>query len=226
MAGALAMGLAGCGGAASDFSGADITRLAAGGIGALTGTNVGTDDKDLELTARSPLVLPPDNDLRPPADPQAEQQRLGASWPTDPEAVERKQTELDQKKRDEEYLKEKLTYEGRSRALTPEEMAQATRAPAPARPVDPYQVAGADPSRALTPDEMKRLYAGQRTAQLTADEARANMQVPDNRPLAARPPSREITMPDGQVYRPSEDEIASAEATGKKSFWDRLVFWK
>lgn len=223
VAATVALALAGCGGA-EEFSGADITRMAAGGIGVITGSKTSTGDKDIELAARSPLVLPPDHNLRPPVDPQLEQERLGAAWPTDPDIVAQKQAELEKKKREEEFVKQKLTYEGRSRALTPEEMAEGTRAPAPARPVDPYQVAGSDVSRALTPEEMKRHFAEQRTAQLAADEAVAKREIADSRPLADRPPSREITMPDGQIYRQST-EIETAEAPKKKSFWDRLVFW-
>lgn len=225
-AGALALALAGCGGAASDFSGADITRMAAGGLGALTGKQVNSAEKDVELAARSPLVPPPDRNLRPPVDPQLEQERLGANWPTDPEEIERKQAELKKKEKDEEFVKQKLTFEGRSRALTPDEMAEATRAPAPERPVDPYQVAGSDVSRALSPEEMKRLHASQRTAQIAADEARKNMLVADHRPLADRPPSREITLPDGQVISQSQESVETAEAPKKKSLWNRLVFWK
>jgi hypothetical protein len=170
-------------------------------------------------------VLPPDKNLSAPVDPQLEQQALGTNWPTDPDVVAQRQAELEKKKREEEFIKQKLTYEGRSRALTPEEMAEATRAPAPARPVDPYQVAGSDVSRALTPEEMKSAFAQQRTAQIAADEARAKMLIPDDRPLADRPPSREITMPDGQVITQSAEETETAEAPKKKSFWDRLVFW-
>ncbi|MCB1437555.1 MAG: hypothetical protein KDJ46_10325 [Rhodobiaceae bacterium] len=226
----LALAIGACG-RVPEFSGADITRVAAGGIGALTGTRPKEDqNRDIEVRARSPLVIPPDNRLPPPENPEQEQARLGADWPVDPDLKAREVAALEKARRDEAIIREKLTVEGRSRALTPDEMKEGTRAPAPTRPLDPYLAAGGDASRVIPPDELRELHKRRMEAQKLA-ESQGQPQLPTRSGSLIEPPqpgrvtTSQVVSADGQVHRQSEEITdVPAPATKKKGWWDRMLW--
>ncbi len=79
-----------------DFTGADITKGASNVLSSIMGRSTsieGPGDDDGRLDARSPLVLPPDLTLQPPADKERDTALLTSQWPDDPDERVRREAE-------------------------------------------------------------------------------------------------------------------------------------
>ena len=109
--------LAGCG------SGGDLNQLVAAGFGQVPfGTQ--NQQRDVDVKARGPLVLPPEyNKLPQPQNDDDQTASLGANWPTDPEAVQKQRAKERAERLAALEAKNRQSKEGRARTLSPEEMA-------------------------------------------------------------------------------------------------------
>lgn len=79
-----------------DFTGADITKSASNVLSAIMGrpsSLEGPGGEDGRLDPRSPLVLPPDLTLQPPADKERDTALLTSQWPDDPDERARREAE-------------------------------------------------------------------------------------------------------------------------------------
>ncbi len=79
-----------------DFTGADITKSASSVLSAIMGrpsSIEGPGGDDGRLDPRSPLVLPPDLTLQPPADKERDTALLTSQWPDDPDERVRREAE-------------------------------------------------------------------------------------------------------------------------------------
>lgn len=215
----LVLGLGGCSNL-SGFSGADITKAASTGITAVTGAKTAEEaNKEIELRARHPLVLPPDYQLRPPINPAQEEQQLGAAWPEDPDVKAEEVAALEAARLKAENEKIKKSPEGHATPLTPEELAvtMETSSGDPQEP--PVQVGRVAPDEALSPEELLKKHR----AQEQASQSGAGPQL-----LAAAQQGTAKEPADGVQYQTQEviEEPEPAPPPKKKDFWDRLVFWE
>jgi len=206
----LLMGLGGCS-SLTDFASADITQVASTGLGALVGVKPAEQrNEEIELTARSPLVIPPDYNLRPPVNPAEEEQMLSAEWPEDPDVKAKELAALQAARADAEFEKVLKSRDGRSRALSPEELAAGMQTSGPAGPQGPTgQLARVEDSRALSPDELLRRHRQRQLAEQQGQPA-AGTQV-----ASSQQPAEYQT---GETVEPTPPPA-------RKGFWDRLVFW-
>lgn len=203
-------GLAGCGSLA-DVGGEDITRATSGGLSTILGVRAPEEqNRDIVLRARSPLVLPPDYELRPPVSEEQEKQQLGTSWPDDPDEKAKQVAALEAKKQAvvDERDKDKV---GRSRALTPDELQQgATPAPAPGTI---YAEPRENASRAMSPEELLRRHRERASPQ---QQAQVEQQAAQNGQAGQQP----------QATQQQSEQAAQQQPKQEKGFFDRLVFWK
>lgn len=187
-------------------SGDTINSIAGGntGIGSLLGVSSSAEvpSEDVFLRARSPLVLPPDYNLRPPEAAKAEEARLGNQWPNDPDVLARNAKIARIKEKDAANQKRIGSVLGNERAMTPDEVAAGTVAPG-SRPRKSGQAYHGGAARAMTPGQLRREARAQR-GELTPEELKAD---------AAKRARRAENLPPPPAPQK------------KKGFFDRLVFW-
>lgn len=201
--------LAGCS-SMDDFTGENITRVTSSGLSMLTGARPAEErNAEIEVRARSPLVVPPNYNLRPPETTEQEDARLGTNWPTDPDVQAREMAALESAR--EAAVEEKIRRDGvgRSRALTNEEL-NASMRPAgytPRRPLRPR----AEHEYVMTPEELLRRHRERAQDEAGAGEA-------------------QTVQPAGESAGSQQVQEASTEASApppkkNRSLFDRLVFW-
>jgi hypothetical protein len=227
---AIALVLGGCSASRiGDIAGADITKTANTGLSALLGLQTPEQkNEQIQLYARSPLVLPPDYNLRPPETEEQQQQQLGAEWPDDPDERARRLAQEAEKGPqgpvDHEAIKGRV---GRSDALSQEQLASGRVPPGqqaaynPNSP-EPIHTAGnrgtsapgtyrvgdqnVGSSAAMSPDEL--LKRRQQQAEVGQQQSQTGP--------AATPPG-----PFGSSQADTQ-QVAEAEEPRRRGFFSRL----
>ena len=215
----LVLGVGGCS-SWNDFSSSDITEVASSGLATITGTASPEEaNEDIELRARHPLVLPPDYNLRPPVDPEQEDQQLGTAWPEDPDVKAKELAALEKARREAEFKKISEKPGGLAAPLTPEELAAGMVDPRTISPEPEVQLARVWPGEALSSEELLEKHR----LEQQAGQSGAGPQLV----VASREPTMEEPV-DGIQYQTQEvgESQAPAPPPKKKDFWDRLVFWE
>jgi len=225
----LLLGAGGCSNL-DDFSGQDITKAASTGLGSLIGAKPSEQrNEEIELRARSPLVIPPDYKLRPPVNPVEEEQQLSADWPEDPDLKAKETAALEAARAAAEYQRIKKLPDGRSTPLTSEEMAAGVR-PASEEPQGPTgKLARVEPSRALSPEELLQRHRARQQAEAQAQQTGSLPQPgASSQPVVVA--SSQVTTDEAEdgVQRQTQEVVENnpPPPPKKKSFLDRLVFWK
>lgn len=221
-AAAVAAALAGCsGGIAGDWTGQDITRASSRGLSTLLGVKPPEEqNQEIELTARSPLVIPPNYKLRPPVNPEQEETQLGAQWPEDPDVKAKEVAALDEAREREYEEKVKLSGVGRSASLTNEELNSNWR-PEGHKP-DVILQDAQTATEAVPPDELLRRHRERkRQEELAAQQGQASGQQ------AAGQQGQQAT---GAQQQEQQTAATTAPAPQqprreREGILDRLVFW-
>jgi hypothetical protein len=157
----------------------------------LGGTNM--ENTGIEYRERSPLVIPPRNDLPPPA---VAAETPGPNWPKDPEVKRRKEAKEARKKDNKDPVEA-------ARILTPSELAKGTTAPARRQaetnmPGDPGATAILSPSQLGWEGGLKGMFGGNKT---------------ETAPFKGEPTRDTLTMPPPGYQTPSP---SYAYGTGEK----------
>ena len=216
----LVLGVGGCS-SLSDFGGQDITKVASSGIGALVGAKPPERrNQEIELRARSPLVIPPDYKLRPPVNSSEEERQLSADWPEDPDVKAKEIAALEAARAEAEYEKVRKSPDRRSTPLTQEELAAGIQLPSQEPRGAIGKLARVESSRALTPEELLQRRRMQQQAEQSGVGPRP-LVVP-NQQAATKQAA------DGVQYQTQEviEPPAPPPPPKKKGFFDRLVFWE
>src|SRR6195952_557086 len=147
----------------------------------LGGTNM--ENTGIEYRERSPLVIPPRNDLPPPA---AAAETPAANWPKDPD-IQKRRAAKEARKKDNKDPREA------SRILTPSELAKGTTAPARRQaetnmPGDPGATAILSPSQLGWEGGVKGMFGGSKT---------------ETAPFKGEPTRETLTMPPPGYQTPS-----------------------
>lgn len=191
--GAVALLMSGCSGGLSG-----VTDTASSILG--LNTTKQAENGEVVIYTRSPLVLPPDYNLRPPSSEEQQKAQLGANWPKDPDAEARAERAAQRKELAEKAKAEAGRVVFNERVLTPEELARGTvPAGRGGNPADSVLPTG-ERERPLTPEEM-------RTGVKSGEENR-NKQT-----------SSEPQVP---VEQQSSGEQQTAESGGSRGFWSRI----
>ena len=215
----LVLGVGGCS-SLSDFGGADITKMASSGISAVTGAQTAEEaNREIELRARHPLVLPPDYKLRPPVSTSQEEQQLGAAWPEDPDVKAEELAALEAARSKAEYEKLRKSPQGRATALTPDEMRARIVLPSQEPRVPTGQLARVRPGEALSSEELLEKH---RLEQQAGQSGAGPQLVVASRETTTGEPVDGVQYQTQDVVEPP----APAPPPEKKDFWDRLVFWE
>lgn len=164
---------------------------------ALVGLRGSGDDEEIEYGPRSPLVMPPETELRPPEERVADR---GPDWPDDPDVRARR-------------VRSEMRRAAREETVRDVEFASA---PMTRRELDewgerygrvddsPYVHSRRRPNEALTPEEL---------AARSSDDDEAEMR--------AEPPRRRLTDPPAGFRRPAETaEMPESTDTG---FFGRIL---
>jgi hypothetical protein len=221
----LLLGAGGCS-SLSDFGGEDITKAASTGIGALVGAKPPEQrNAEIELRTRSPLVLPPDYNLRPPVNPVEEEEQLGSNWPEDPDVKAKETAALEAARQAAEYERIKKLPQGRSTPLTPEELAAGTLPPGQQPEGPTGRLARVEPSHAMSPEELLQRH---RAHQQAEQQAQQTGSLPQPVVVAKNQTNTTDKAKEGVQSQTQEvvEEKAPPPPAKKKSFLDRLVFWK
>jgi hypothetical protein len=157
----------------------------------LGGTNM--ENTGIEYRERSPLVIPPRNDLPPPA---TAAEAPVPNWPKDPEVKRRKEAKEARKKDNKDPVEA-------ARILTPSELAKGTTAPARRQaetnmPGDPGATAILSPSQLGWEGGLKGMFGGNKT---------------ETAPFKGEPTRDTLTMPPPGYQTPSP---SYAYGTGEK----------
>lgn len=157
----------------------------------LGGTNM--ENTGIEYRERSPLVIPPRNDLPPPA---VAAETPVANWPKDPDVQKRKVAKEARKKDNKDPVEA-------ARILTPSELAKGTTAPARRQaetnmPGDPGATAILSPSQLGWEGGLKGMFGGNKT---------------ETAPFKGEPTRETLTMPPPGYQTPSP---SYAYGTGEK----------
>jgi hypothetical protein len=157
----------------------------------LGGTNM--ENTGIEYRERSPLVIPPRNDLPPPA---TAAEAPVPNWPKDPEVKRRKEAKEARKKDNKDPVEA-------ARILTPSELAKGTTAPARRQaetnmPGDPGATAILSPSQLGWDGGLKGMFGGNKT---------------ETAPFKGEPTRETLTMPPPGYQTPSP---SYAYGTGEK----------
>lgn len=196
-----------------EFTGQNITKATSSGLAMLTGAKAPEEQNaEIEVRARSPLVVPPNYQLRPPETPEQEQAKLGNDWPEDPDIKARELAALDAAREAEAEERIRKDGVGRSRALTNEEL-NASMRPAGYRQKRPPEVRR-EQEYVLTPEELLRRHR----ERAKAEEAAAQTEASAAGEAGAS----------GGTQQTQETAVSSAPSPKKKEkgFFDRLVFWE
>jgi hypothetical protein len=170
-----------------------------GGIGAKSMEKPG-----IEYRERSPLVVPPTNELPPPA--SAAQAKAAPNWPKDPDERRRKEAIAARKKAN----KAKESWEA-ARPLTPAEM-NATRTVVPARENnDPIQP-GTNANPSLSPAQLG--YTGGLWNMFKGNGS-------EQTKFTAEPPRQSLTEPPAGYQTPSPNfAYGAGPDTSTKTYFD------
>jgi hypothetical protein len=157
----------------------------------LGGTNM--ENTGIEYRERSPLVIPPRNDLPPPA---VAAETPAPNWPKDPD-IQKRRAAKEARKKDNKDPREA------SRILTPNELAKGTTAPARRQaetnmPGDPGANAILSPSQLGWEGGLKGMFGGSKT---------------ETAPFKGEPTRDTLTMPPPGYQTPS---AGYAYGTGEK----------
>jgi hypothetical protein len=147
----------------------------------LGGTNM--ENTGIEYRERSPLVIPPRNDLPPPA---VSAETPVANWPKDPDVQKRRAAKEARKKENKDPREA-------ARILTPSELAKGTTAPARRQaetnmPGDPGATAILSPSQLGWEGGLKGMFGGNKT---------------ETAPFKGEPTRDTLTMPPPGYQTPS-----------------------
>lgn len=217
------LGVGGC----SSLADGDITKVASTGLGALVGAKPQEQrNAEIELQARSPLVLPPDYKLRPPANQSEEEQQLASDWPEDPDVKAKETAALEEARARAENEKIRKKPGGRAAPLTQEELAAGIVMPSEEPKGPSGRIARVDPSEAVSPEQLLQRHR----ERLLAEETGSVPQPATGEQAFVVASSQDTTdeAADG-VQRQTQEVVekkAPPPAPKKKSFFDRLIFWK
>lgn len=165
LAAGAALWLAGCG--SDELLSGSVNDVVASSFGV---TPTGQFKDEVDLRARSPLVLPPDAKLPEPEEPEQIDEKLGANWPQDPDELARKEAIYVAKKKAE--ADEKLAKSGyeRARVMSPQEMATWGRG-LNVEERD-YTEARSSDGQVMTPEELKKFRKAESDAAQIPPELR------------------------------------------------------
>lgn len=216
----LLLGVGGCS-SLGDFTGEDITKAASTGIGALVGAKPPEQlNREIELRARSPLVIPPDYNLRPPLSPSEEESQLSADWPADPDVKVKEAAALEAARAEAEYEKLSKSRDGRSAPMSPEELAAGIQLPSQEPQGPTGKLARVESSQAMTQEELLQRHRQQQQAERSGTG-------PQSLVVASQQATTRQAA-DGVQYQTQEiiEPPAPPPPPKKKSFFDRLIFWE
>ena len=157
----------------------------------------------IEYRERSPLVVPPNLDLPPPASADA---KSAPNWPKDPDEKRRKQAAIERKK-----VRKPASPEEAARPLSPAEMEVGRTAAAPRENNDPIQP-GASSNPALSPKELG--YNGGLWGMFKGNSA-------ESKPFAGEAPRTSLVEPPSGYQTPSPNySYGTGPDNSRRTYYD------